>query len=476
MIGMLEMVLAFTAQLGGNRVPPDACALRVKAGSRVSTAVLASDSARGAVVILMTYHGVYKQGAAQFIGAQSQVGVGLTELLELGSAVTFVPSADLVIIKLEKTAQSKISDETGRIPLPLCVGFQAGAPAVVVGNPIIAPAGSPVAMWNTSFFSSVSGCRPAESYLPIDSMEPCARATRLLLLESMHVRPGASGGPVVQEINGSQCIIGLIEGGAPAANWSWAIAMETIDKALGKSIEVFPCPSFPPAAWPPPCFHEFLFAEEAGGEYLLVALKMRFELAYSALHELVASASLLNPSAAGSGSSRAIDDQLDTAIADVEKSWGKAMRVMVPDGNIARVLEIPPRVRRLEYASLVAEAAAVGATPESTLVDLDVFQLTRQYCVSLLRANKSESRVRSIIESYERAVDAIVAFEMVRGSARSLRLHDPYPPIKNASPKEERQKHEFYVGQLRMAYAGLGKVSGSLLSTLDTLRSHMGAE
>jgi hypothetical protein len=226
--------------------------------------------------LITAYHCLY-----QFDTVDIDVNELGSPRLKLTDLVTqsFVcsPALDLCVFEVTQDGDKKFA-EHGRRPAKLTAGLpQAATRVEAVGNPIVIIAGR-----EKTPFCFVSGATVSQSgkfsqRIGADFADGDAQDTVIVLLESLQITYGFSGGPVIRSASNhtrdDREVVGILQGGDPKnGKISWCIPAEQIIKLIDNANDKWE--AYPPTEWKQRLFNAAAFRRS--DETLLLGFPLQF--------------------------------------------------------------------------------------------------------------------------------------------------------------------------------------------------------
>ena len=244
-----------------NRLSTVALRIRPSDGS-ISTAsfVKYGDATNFTYFIITAYHCIYKQRGIDisYDGAQY---FNINEFIDKDNSLFIEPSLDLAVFRCSDAGWHKLINEFFLMPLEIVSDKPYNVDVRAIGNPTLDMAGEQSIALNHPAWACINEYSEFNRRLPSELAYQRAKDTIIMILESLHVTYGYSGGPVVFSESGFRKpdykLAGIIQGGIPGKLKSWAIPSESINRSIASALEVNSFSSYPPQEqdWPEPCFN-----------------------------------------------------------------------------------------------------------------------------------------------------------------------------------------------------------------------------
>jgi S1-C subfamily serine protease len=233
-----------------------ACALRLTVDDGQATGTFISLGIPPQYFILTAYHAIFERSD---IEVASEYGhYDISELIESHAPYFADPAMDLAVFRVSPAGVRHLQNDLRRTAFPLADVCAKGALARVTGNPKIVIGESVSTPINDLSLAGVKNCMILNNFLDNSYAEGDARWTTLLVLESLKVSPGYSGGPVVVKgksgKEADRVVAGIIQGGAAGEFISWAISAPEIVPKINKALSGGKFSEFPPPQWPAQLF------------------------------------------------------------------------------------------------------------------------------------------------------------------------------------------------------------------------------
>lgn len=169
---------------------------------------------------------------------------------DIGERIALFPSVDLAVIRCTPAGIKRIK-ALGRRALRLDTRNPpiSAISVDVVGN----PTGNYMDRVNHPAWAYAAEYAAAFKRIPNLSTESPGYRTKILVLASIHVSWGFSGGPVCCGTGQDQRLVGIVQGGIPRTFTSWAIPALAVQRCIDRYEEekrVWPIQDWPPLGFP----------------------------------------------------------------------------------------------------------------------------------------------------------------------------------------------------------------------------------
>lgn len=210
--------------------------------------------------LITSYHCILKQKEIEISHNGSQY-FNINEFIELNNPLFIDAALDLAVFRCSEKGQKMLIEKLGRIPLKMVKKRPYYLDVRTVGNPELDMIGAKSTAINHPAWTCISEYPRFGMRLPQRLARGNARNTTIMILESLHVLYGYSGGPVVVSQSGFKNpdyeFAGIIQGGIPGEWKSWAIPCENIKKSINSALEKNRFIPYPQQEqeWPEPLFN-----------------------------------------------------------------------------------------------------------------------------------------------------------------------------------------------------------------------------
>ena len=251
--------------------PPVDCAIGIQAKQRVGTSIGAGFLARlpnrqDEWLLITAYHVLYGTTSATLVvDATASTSVPIKDIVT--NRCHFDLTNDIIVLECTSAGRQLLrSLPHPRYPITLGRGrIAAGAPVATIGSPNVRILGKERTFWNLAVHSTLTAYSKRGDVLDrlFHSLAP---EQEILLLESLQVTSGFSGGPIVYSASNfhedDSQLAGMVQGGDPTQNglWCWAVPAFAVFNAVQDYSSGRMGLTFPPERWDAPLISDAVFA------------------------------------------------------------------------------------------------------------------------------------------------------------------------------------------------------------------------